>query len=175
MKNIYNGFALVAVLAGAGVVIIVFGFLFFRSTKDSMKPLVVNENGKESMEKSMTKDEPTTMENYQYSGSLTDVSGGNASGTANATFDENGYIAFATFENLPELEEGFFYEGWVVRNSPLDVISSGALEMDGGNYINNFKSETDLTDHNFYVLTLEPDDGDPAPAEHILEGILTKN
>lgn len=115
------------------------------------------------------------MADYQYSGVLEDVSGGTATGMAFARYDDTGYEAYATFENLPELDEGFFYEGWVVRKSPMNVISSGALIMENGEYVNRFNSDEDLTDHTFYVLTLEPDDGDPAPAEHILEGTLVKN
>jgi hypothetical protein len=52
---------------------------------------------------------------------------------------------------------------WIVRQDPLSVISTGRLEKDNEGYANVFKSDKNLTDHDFYVLTLEPDDGDPAP------------
>jgi len=110
------------------------------------------------------------------SGSLEDVSGGSSSGEATALFSEGGYSLEAIFSNnLPEPEEGYFYEGWVVRRGiGLSVISTGAAykDEDVGIYRNDYTDERDLTDHDFYVLTLEPDDGDPAPAEHILEGVL---
>ena len=80
------------------------------------------------------------------------------------------YTLYAEFEDLPILDDDYFYEGWVVRNSPLSVISTGPTEINDGVHSNNFTSEEDLRDHSFYVLTLEPNDGDPAPAEHILEG-----
>lgn len=112
---------------------------------------------------------------YAYMGGLEDVSGGNATGIAYTNYDSNGYIVYATFENLPALEPNFFYEGWVVRKNPQDILSTGALDMVEGVYINTFTSSNDLTDHDFYVLTLEPDDGDPAPADHILEGTLLPN
>lgn len=103
---------------------------------------------------------------------LSDVSGGNAEGTAIADYVGGAYMMTAEFENLPELEDGFFYEGWVVRQgADMSVISSGATQVQAdGTHLNIFESPDDLTDHTFYVLTLEPDDGDPAPAEHILEG-----
>lgn len=116
-------------------------------------------------------DEPTT----RYEGSLEDVTGGNASGTAIASWltDSKRYELSATFSDLPELEDDFFYEGWVVRKEPLRVISTGALEReDADTWSNVFTSDDDLTDHTTYILTLEPDDGDPAPAEHVLEGEL---
>ena len=117
---------------------------------------------------------------YGYTGELeaitTDAATGTESGTASATFADDMYSLLATFEGLPELDaDEFFYEGWVVRKGAnMSVISSGALEQDAdGNWMNVYQSETDLTDHDFYVLTLEPNDDDPAPADHVLEGTMT--
>ena len=113
--------------------------------------------------------------------SLTSVAGGDETGIANFSYvDEYGYTLEANFPNLPALEEGFFYEGWIVRSEPLSVISTGrALDheeiadvypIDEGTFINTYESQHDLSDHTKYILTLEPDDGDPAPAAHVLEG-----
>ncbi len=102
-------------------------------------------------------------------GSLKDVTGGSSSGKVVAGFENGEYRLSANFENLPEISDEFFYEGWVVRQeAPTSVISTGKV-IDNTNI---FTSNKDFTDHTFYVLTLEPDDGDPAPAEHILEGTL---
>lgn len=105
---------------------------------------------------------------------LVDVANGTATGTAMAGFD-NQYIVIAGFNNLPPLQEGFFYEGWIVRTSPQSVISTGKATQDGEMYTNQFTSDINYLDHTRYVLTLEPDDGDPAPAEHILEGTFEEN
>jgi hypothetical protein len=114
------------------------------------------------------------VQQYTHQGTLDDVSGGSSSGVAKAIFD-NTYKLLVEFENLPPLSSDFFYEGWIVNKNPLkfDVISTGALIEKNGALINTYMSQNDLTDHDFYVLTLEPDDGDPAPAEHILEGTLS--
>lgn len=117
--------------------------------------------------------EPEKMEQgetIELTASLTHVAGRDGKGSAIATYDGKQYVLVVSFEDLPELEDGFFYEGWVVRSEPLDVISTGELEMLEGDYVNIFSSDQDLTDHEKYILTLEPDDGDPAPAEHVLEG-----
>ncbi len=111
---------------------------------------------------------------YEYVGTLFDVTGGISSGIAQATYDAGQYMLLATFEDLDDPEGSDFYEGWIVRNSPLDVISTGVVEKKDGVYTNTYSSTQDLTDHDFYVLTLEPDDGDPAPADHVLEGTLNK-
>lgn len=107
----------------------------------------------------------------KYSGMLLDVEDGNASGGVDIVYDTNGkYKLKAFFENLENPDSGFYYEGWLVRNEPLSVISTGRTEIVEGELRNIFESEKDLTDHRIYILTLEPDDGDPAPATHILQG-----
>ncbi len=111
---------------------------------------------------------------FDFSGELADVSGGIATGTVGAYYEEGGYMLFAEFKDLPHPEEGFFYEGWIVRNSPLSVLSTGKAVRSLGDYHNNFTSSENLLDHDFYVLTLEPDDGNPEPADHILEGTMIK-
>jgi hypothetical protein len=110
---------------------------------------------------------------YQYSGLLTDVSGGSGFGEAKADFENSKYELLATFENLPDPEGLYFYEGWIVRSEPQSVISTGVAVKENGMYKNAYTTNLDLTDHDFYVLTLEPDDGNPAPAAHILEGQLS--
>lgn len=85
------------------------------------------------------------------------------------------YVLFGTFDNLPDPKGDDFYEGWIVRRGEnFSVISTGKLVKNDtyGVYENFYMSNEDLTDHDFYVLTLEPNDDDPAPADHILEGTL---
>lgn len=110
--------------------------------------------------------------NYSIAGELADVSDGEGVGFAQAGITEGQYNLDAIVGNVPELEEGYFYEGWIVRKGDnFNFISTGALTYEGdGVYTNVYTSNEDVLDHTFYILTLEPDDGDPAPAEHILEG-----
>ena len=113
---------------------------------------------------------------FDYNGTLDDVSGGSAAGDAKARFKDGAYELVATFEGLPDPQGTDFYEGWVVRRGAnMSVVSTGRVEEEAVGYLNLYMSSDDLTDHDFYVLTLEPDDGDPAPAAHILEGVLTKS
>ncbi len=78
---------------------------------------------------------------------------------------------YAEFFDLPDAGSDNFYEWWIVRMKGwLSVLSTGELVMeDEGKYVNNWISDTNIDDHTFYVLTLEPRDNDPAPADHILE------
>lgn len=124
---------------------------------------------------------------FDYSGVLADVTDGKnvlgdintkgaSSGIAQVTYVDEKYNLVATFEDLPDPVGTDFYEGWVVRQGiRFNVVSTGPAQKKGDVYVNEFQSEVDLTDHSRYVLTLEPDDGDTAPAEdHILEGVLEK-
>ena len=92
-----------------------------------------------------------------------------------ATFLEGNYTLVVVFDGLVDPEGSDFYEGWIVRQGEnQSVVSTGVVSKKDGVYKNLFISEKDLSDHTFYVLTIEPDDGDPAPADHILEGTLVK-
>lgn len=150
-------------------VLVLVSYLFINNKGTPQVP-----NNQQSTGQTSNPTDTMAMEEYQLMADLTDVSGGNASGTAYASFDEvDGYKLYAEFTNLPALEDGYFYEGWVVRTGQkLDVVSTGEVEKINSKFVNNFETADDLTDHDFYILTLEPDDGDPSPADHILEGTL---
>jgi len=145
----------------------------------------------EGMGDTMMKDVGQTMMqemmtmSYQYSGQLLDVTGGKtirgvntggaSSGVAKASFADGTYSLLATFEDVPDPQGIDFYEGWVVRKgAEFHVLSTGRVKKIDGVYTNTYSSGEDLTDHDFYVLTLEPDDGNPAPADHIVEGTMTR-
>ncbi|HIA92164.1 TPA: anti-sigma factor [Candidatus Saccharibacteria bacterium] len=118
---------------------------------------------------------------YQFQAGLVDVTegaarsvdtNGEASGTALATFEDGKYLLNVEMSGLPEPTNGEFYEGWIVRKEPFKFISTGELEQTDDVWLNYFMSDEDLTDFTQYVLTIEPDDGDPAPDAHILEGMF---
>ncbi|MFA6271888.1 MAG: hypothetical protein WC693_02145 [Patescibacteria group bacterium] len=110
---------------------------------------------------------------YKFTGLLTDISGGTGFGEAKANFENGEYNLSATFENLPDPEGTDYYEGWIVINAPQNFISTGKVIKENDVYQNTFSADQDLTDHDYFILTLEPDDGNPAPAVHILEGQLS--
>lgn len=79
--------------------------------------------------------------------------------------------AFASFK-VDAPGEGFFYEGWLVCNKK--PYSTGELFLEDG-YYNNWFSSKDLPENcQKYVLTIEPDDNDPAPADHVMDGKFQK-
>ncbi len=107
---------------------------------------------------------------FTHQAQLQDVAQGNASGIAKFTLEEDTYQLLAEFSDLPSLEPNYFYQGWIVKPSPQSVIDTGRVLQVDGKFINLYTSDTDYTDHTRYVLTLEPEDGNPEPDTHILEG-----
>lgn len=106
---------------------------------------------------------------------LSDVTGGKAMGEAWSILAEDGTHHRLIAQDLPPLTNGDFYEGWIVSSPQAigGVVSTGVLEQqEDGMWLLDFTSKSDLLDHRTVVLTLEPNDGDPAPAKHVLEGTL---
>jgi len=105
---------------------------------------------------------------------LVDVAGGNAAGQAWVLIEKDGSTEHRVVaSDLPELTNGDFYEGWLVRDpASLGFISTGEMVFDeeANQWVLNYSSETDYSDYPGVVITLEPDDGDPAPAAHVLDG-----
>lgn len=122
---------------------------------------------------------------YEYTGLLQDVlkeekeanrrglsTAVQASGVASFEFKDGKYELYAVFDGLQEPEGDDFYEGWIVREEPFDFISTGELDLEDGLYSNSFTANKDYSAYDLYVLTIEPNDGDPAPAGHVLEGYM---
>ncbi len=86
--------------------------------------------------------------------------------------DTQKYSLTAEFVALKDPVGDDFYEGWLVRPEPFDFVSTGKVEKDPTRkvYLQEFNDIKDLSEYTQYVLTVEPNDGDPAPADHILEG-----
>lgn len=102
---------------------------------------------------------------------LADVTGGGSFGLAFTTREDGRQVLISKMGNLPPLEDGFFYEGWIVRRTnEMSIVSVGAVQLVKDQFVNVFISDTDLSEYNFFVLTLESPDGNPAPGKHILEG-----
>ncbi len=112
---------------------------------------------------------------YTRTAALSDVTGGDAAGIVKTGYDNGSFNLSASFAGLSEPQDGNYYEGWLIRTEPFSFISTGRVEKLGGVYNNLYKSEKDLMNYDFYVLTIEADDGDPAPGVHILEGSLINN
>jgi len=106
-------------------------------------------------------------------GAMTEVGEYRANGVTQAHQFEDGYYLHTVTLNIDPAEDGFFYEGWIVKGP--SVISTGHLSnyfSDSRHSLRFTSEDTDYTGHTKVIITLEPDDGDPAPATHVAEGEL---
>ncbi|MBP7018460.1 hypothetical protein KBB17_03090 [Candidatus Saccharibacteria bacterium] len=191
--NISNKFKQVFIASLASVMIFIISGVFLFSNvakapelKDPDKTVVESQKDKKiSDEKSNLDDSLSGVDSfeglgYTMSATLNDVTAkktiqgvnfnGKAAGKVEAGFIDKSYKLYARFGNLPEPTGGAFYEGWLVNKDTNSVISTGKAKYIDGKFVNTYTSTKDLSDHKFYVLTLEPDDSNPKPADHILEG-----
>ncbi len=102
---------------------------------------------------------------------LKDVAKSGATGKAWLVFKDGKTYHRVTSPNLPALTNDDFYEGWIVKGL-FSIVSSGKMEFDSARneWILDYVTDGDKTDHKTIVITQEPNDGDPAPAKHIIEG-----
>ena len=103
---------------------------------------------------------------------LKDVSGGNASGMATRKFEDEKFT-HTVLADLPDPEEGSFYEGWLIRGEEgvddYSFISTGKLKIAKGGYLLEFNSGNDFSDYSKVVVSLEKV-ADINPERQILEG-----
>ncbi len=119
-------------------------------------------------ETSQTNEEPFV---YTHSGRLDSVidSMPTATGTAQFGYQDGKYNMEAVFSNLTPA-----HEGWLVDQSESEFFTTGEIDQETGTEGSNvWSSDEDVSRYDFYVLTLEPRDNDPAPADHIVEGLMT--
>lgn len=108
-----------------------------------------------------------------FEAALSAVGNSHAEGAATSDYVD-GTFRHLVVATLPDPPEGYFYEGWLVRSRPFDFFSTGEFiqHVDDLKWYLVYESEDDKRDYNKVIVTLEPNDGDPAPAEHVLEGVF---
>ena len=105
-------------------------------------------------------------------GSMTGVKGVAANGVAQAHFFQDGTFGHAIQLNIKPAEDGYFYEGWLTKGGK--TISTGHLvnKLGDSRHFLTFIGDDDLRDMLKVIITLEKDDGNPAPAQHVAEGTM---
>jgi len=80
---------------------------------------------------------------------------------------KDGNFEHIILADLPDPENGYFYEGWLVDGEK--HISTGKMRLAKGGYLLEFNSGSDYSSYGEVVVTLEKVD-DKKPEEHVLEG-----
>jgi len=160
-RDIVIGLLVLAALAGV---------IYFRSREDTREELTVPQtlSTEDALEEKFALELPDDVEKTE----LNDVIGLAASAIATRKFDA-GTFTLTVLADLPEPDQGTFYEGWLVRGSEGDsdfnVISIGRLRIAKGGYLLEFQSSIDYSEHSNVIITQEKV-ADNVPEKHILEG-----
>ncbi len=97
------------------------------------------------------------------SAALADVTGGGSFGLAFLNYQDGKTTVVAKMGNLTAREGESVYEGWLVqRGKEMRVVNLGAAIAVEDQFVVVFETQTDLSDHDFFVLTWD--------GQHILEG-----
>lgn len=101
---------------------------------------------------------------------LADVSGGEATGEAAYRFMNDQYELMVT-ANLPDPDNGYYYECWLERADPQGSMSIGKLFRSAdGRYITTFITGTNYSGFPTVTISLESNDSNPAQAQVVLKG-----
>ena len=159
------------IVIGLTVFALLGAFIYFRQRRiqdDELLKLPQTLSVEDKIEEAFMLDIPEDVDKAE----LKDVSEGNASGMATRKF-EDGRFTHTVLADLPDPEEGSFYEGWLVRGEEgeddFSLISTGKMKVAKGGYLLEFDSGNDFSDYSKVVVTLEKV-ADINPESHILEG-----
>lgn len=97
-----------------------------------------------------------------------------ANGLAKTHVFEKGVSLHTLQVNIPLPKDGTFYEGWLLNGKTGERISTGHLRSLFGDVRHNldFQDHRDLQAFTDVIITLEKDDGNPAPGIEVAAGTL---
>lgn len=95
-----------------------------------------------------------------------------ANGVAQAHQFEDGLFLHTVSLNVTPTEDGYFYQGWLLDGE--ELIPTGQLTNNFGDSRHGLRFE-EMADYKAnlqVVVTLEADDGNPAPGKRVAEGTM---
>ena len=96
------------------------------------------------------------------------IVGGTITGEAKRAFSDGKFYFRVKTTGLKTTEKGYYHEVFLEKDS--SYFSVGRLEVDTiGNGVLYYSSSINKTDYNKVIVTIEPEDGNPAPATTVLE------
>jgi len=176
-------------LIGLGVILIVIAGIFYFKSKNTVEPtpsplaeeVLVQEEGAvkktgevvqplsdEEIVK-MREEVDSVLSSAGEAVSFKNVAGTAAWGEAKRAFSDGKFYHRLTVTGLTLPGKGYYYEGWLGKED--SYFSTGRLEVNvNGQGVLYYTTSVDKSSDNQVLLTLEPEDGNPLPATHVLEG-----
>jgi len=133
------------------------------------KPISIEEKEIEEKEEMINFLELLISDSDTQTTSLIAVDESSSSGVAYRLF-EKGKLYHLVVANMSDLEEGNFYEGWLVQPDPLEFFSTGVREKnEEGQWVLTYNTDGELFNYYRVVIT-EETVVDSVPEKHIIEG-----
>lgn len=156
----------------AVVLLVVGGFLVLKNRQPAPKldDKAVTGEGVEIEEKAsqFAKQMGITVPADMQKAELKDVTGGTGTGLATRKF-ASGVFTHSVLAGIADPEPGTWYEAWLQRLDPADMVYTGKLRMAKGGWVLDYTGTQNLSDHNTVIVTRERVD-DRKPEVHVLEG-----
>jgi hypothetical protein len=158
------------IVIGLGILVLLAGAIYLRQQSSVQEETIVPEtlSSEQVFEEKFNIQIPEDVDKAE----LKDISGGSGSGIATRKFD-GGKFTSSVLVDLPDADQGSFYEGWLVRgeegSDDYSLLSTGKLRLAKGGWMSDFTSSSDLSDHSRVVVSLEKT-FDKAPEDKVLEG-----
>ena len=156
------------------VAVIMAGFILIENMTKSISQAQGIQNSGSKYEKILSPDELS----YQYSGDIVDVNNFGLTGKAHTSFFGGSFTLYVKINNLNEPSEGQQYIGWLAKKNEtggMRYFKAGSAVKNADSYVNIFQGGTDVTNHNYYILSQESDDQVEMPSNKIVESFLIKN
>ncbi len=156
------------------VAVITAGFILIENMTKSISQAQGIQNSSSKYEKIPSPDELS----YQYSGDIVDVNNLGLNGKANTSFFGGSFTLYAKINNLKEPNNGSQYIGWLAKRNDaggMRYFKAGSAVKNADTYVNIFQGGTDVTNHNYYILSQESDDQVEMPSNKVVEAFLIKN
>jgi hypothetical protein len=132
------------------------------TSQPTSQPAAINQQDKNQIDLALQASEAKAI-------ALKDVSGGQTYGTAYRLFQNGIFYHKAILRDLPSIDKGFYYEGWLVDPNGR-YFSTSRVEILDNSATLYYRSTDDKSTYSKVVITEEADDNNPAPDKHILEG-----
>ena len=158
------------IVIGLGILVLLVGVIYLRQRSKSEEQMVVPEtlSSEQVFEEKFNIQIPDDVDKAD----LKEVGGSGGSGIATRKFD-GGKFTHSILVDLSDPEEGYFYEGWLVKGEEgsdgYSIISTGKLRLAKGGWMLDFTSSTDLSDYSKVIVSLEKT-FDKTIEKRVLEG-----
>ena len=144
------------IVIGAVLLVLLAGFIFIRQRMSRDDEMIVPEtlSSEQIFEEKFNIQIPEDADKAE----LKTVGDLDGSGIAIRKFEE-GKFTHSVLVDLPDPEQGYFYEGWLAKGEEGEenyaIVSTGKLRLAKGGWMLDYTSAIDLSDHSKVIVSLE--------------------